>query len=147
MEKRGLHLIKAGKRHMQKFLCSIAFGASVACAVWFCSNLSGNGVNFCYADQTLLAGMEQTKDSVSYGAGSVDSASDGSSREQKTGQSGIGNTKDYIQYQAGPSQAQVEVPRRQEEAKEAASLNMLQNLFIDLDARPRAGPLENGGMR
>jgi len=119
----------------------------IICAVWFCTTLGVTEVSASYVGQTLLAWLEETNDSVSYGTGSEDSASDSSSGEQAFEQSGPASSNDYIQYQAGPTRAQVEDSRRQEQDKEAASLNMLQNLFIDLDARPRMGPFDDGRVR
>jgi len=117
----------------------------VVCAACLCMNLWIVETGILHAGQILLAEMVQTEDSVNYGAGSADGID--SSEQEEPGQSGPQGSDDYTEYQAGPTRAQVEQTRRQELDKEAASLDMLQNLFIGLDARPRVGPLEDRGLR
>ena len=88
--------------------------------------------------RVLFAGMEQTRNAVVYGAGTEGEAAgcSGSEREQM----GMQNKRGYIEYHAGPSQGQMEARKEEERAKEAASMNMLPYLYLDLRPEPPFGP-------
>jgi hypothetical protein len=117
----------SGSRRLKKLLLCVWGGAALVVMICF-SNHESTGTNSVFDSQNmLLAELAQTKDSISYGTGT--------DKQVKT--PGRSETEDYIQYHAGSGSDENDYLRWQEQNKEAASMNMLQNLFIGVDDRPR----------
>lgn len=126
---------------MNRFLCHVGLGIMILCGTFLSSHLAASGCRNLHASCILIAELEQTKDSVNYGSGGNGTASYDSSGGEHPAHTGVRDTDGVIQYQAGPTRAQREEARQEESRKEAASLEMLQNMFIDIDGRHREGPL------
>ena len=116
----------------------------LVCAAWCSSSSSVLGKTSGPSDRILLADMTESQNAVTYGAGTAQSTSDEPGPEAQGEQLGVQNRRGYLQYQAGPTQAQVAARQQEESAKEAASMNMLPYLFIDLGPGSRVGPVTPG---
>lgn len=119
--------------------------AILVCATWCDAGSLELGKTGDPSDRPiLLAGMTESQNAVTYGAGTAQSTCGESGSEAQGEQLGAQNKRGYLQYQAGPTQAQVAARQQEESAKEAASMNMLPYLFIDLGPGSRVGPVNPG---
>lgn len=92
----------------------------------------------------VLAGLAETEGSIVYGSKpSADATGGGPSSGTSAGTPGMRAAGNRAEYRAGPSEDQKRARRYHEYQKEAASMDMLPNLFIDLRPGPRTDRINN----
>ncbi len=91
----------------------------------------------------VLAGLEETEGSIVYGSKPSADATGGPSSATSAATPGTRAAGNRVEYRAGPSEDQKQARRYHEYQKEAASMDMLPNLFIDLRPGPRTDRINN----